>query len=115
MVGVTERCWLSAAIFGLVTAAAVGAVYSSPSSEQWVTTWATAQPLYPEVARQGMKPPPKSTSSSPVPPYPNTLAQETVRMIVRVSTGGDRVRIELANREGGGTGLHRRLTYRPKR
>jgi lysophospholipase L1-like esterase len=48
-----------------------------------------------------MKPPPKSASASPILPYPETLAQETVRMIVRVSTGGDRVRIELANTQGG--------------
>lgn len=94
-----RRC-LTPSVLALLTASAAGVNYANPSSEHWVTTWATAQPLYPDVVPQGMKPPPKAAQGSPISEYPPALSDSTVRMIVRVSTGGHRVRIELANRQG---------------
>ncbi|HEY6455512.1 MAG TPA: SGNH/GDSL hydrolase family protein [Steroidobacteraceae bacterium] len=47
-----------------------------------------------------MKPPPKAAKGSPIVEYPAALSDSTVRMIVRVSTGGHRVRIEIANSHG---------------
>jgi lysophospholipase L1-like esterase len=94
------RRTVSIALLSALAVSATGMPASSVSREQWVTTWATAQPLHPEVGPQGLKPPPKSASASPIAQYPDALANETVRMIVRVSTGGHRVRIELANAQG---------------
>jgi lysophospholipase L1-like esterase len=61
--------------------------------EHWVTTWATAQQL---VAAAG-PPRPARTSGPEASGLPATFADQTVRMIVRVSVGGKRIRIELSN------------------
>jgi lysophospholipase L1-like esterase len=84
----------------LLAGSAAAATQASPLSEQWVTTWATAQPLYPDVVPPGMKPPPKPAKGSPIAEYPSALSAGTVRMIVRASAGGRQVRIELANSHG---------------
>ncbi|MFC3096518.1 SGNH/GDSL hydrolase family protein [Alteraurantiacibacter palmitatis] len=46
--------------------------------------------------------PPSDQPPPPNPrvPYPAVLADQTVRMIARVSTGGDQIRLEFANRNG---------------
>ena len=59
------------------------------AGEHWVTTWATAQQLV-----AGGRP------GGPPANLPETLADQTVRMITRVSLGGRRVRIELSNMVG---------------
>ena len=89
-----------AGIVGVLLAGTAAATQASPLSEQWVTTWATAQPLYPDVVPPGMKPPPKPAHGSPIAEYPSALSAGTVRMIVRASAGGRQVRIELANIHG---------------
>jgi len=86
------------------------------SGDHWVSTWATALQLTPPAARGGGPPPATSTSpSQPVvqPPAPSggprggyrpvpsnipvTLADQTIRMVVRTSLGGTRLRISLSN------------------
>src|ERR1035441_6732438 len=64
--------------------------------EHWVTTWATSPPL----AR--VQPPP----AAPANPDPQQsinargFADQTVRMIVRTSIGGHRLRVKFANAFG---------------
>lgn len=68
---------------------------TSTEPEQWVTTWATAQQLAPTRVAFGGR-----DQAPPPPPQarvPATLADQTVRMIVRASLGGRRVRIRLSN------------------
>ena len=57
--------------------------------EHWVTTWATAQQLVPQPPLPG-----------PGPNVPATLKNQTVRMVVRTSIGGRRVRIQVSNAFG---------------
>lgn len=67
---------------------------ASPN-ERWVTTWATAQQLAPtRVAFGGRSEPPPPPPQARV---PSTLNEQTVRMIVRASLGGNRVRVRLSN------------------
>ena len=70
--------------------------------EHWVATWATAQALAP-VAPLGAPPPrPQAapTRPSPIGPIPETFKNQTVRMVVRTSIGGRRVRVQLSNALG---------------
>jgi lysophospholipase L1-like esterase len=72
------------------------------SGEHWVATWATAQAIAP-VAPLGAPPPPPQaapTRPSPIGPIPETLKNQTVRMVVRTSIGGRRVRVQLSNALG---------------
>jgi lysophospholipase L1-like esterase len=66
------------------------------SSDNWVTTWTTAQML---VAPAG-PPRPARTKGPEASGLPNTFADQTVRMISHVSVGGRRVRVELSNMIG---------------
>src|SRR5450631_3951660 len=74
-------------------------------AERWVSTCATAQVESPMEIPQWAFPPPNNRdpapppppSSSPIPPIPQSLNNQTVRMIVRSSIGGRRVRIQLLN------------------
>jgi lysophospholipase L1-like esterase len=84
--------------------------------EHWVATWATAQqmaPTAPPGGGRGPQPPPAQASSAqastaqpaaanaPRPPQAlRTVDNQTVRMIVRSSIGGRRVRIQLSNAFG---------------
>ena len=76
---------------------------ASPSNEHWVTTWATAQALapVPEIGggsgRAGAR---QSRTPSPIGAIPETFKDQTVRMIVRTSIGGPRVRVQLSNAFG---------------
>ena len=88
------------AIAGLILVAALSspaAQGNPPASpnERWVTTWATAQQLAPtRVAFGGRSEPPPPPPQARV---PSTLKEQTVRMIVRASLGGSRVRVRLSN------------------
>jgi len=66
------------------------------SSDNWVTTWTTAQML---VAPAG-PPRPARTKGPEASNLPNTFADQTVRMISHVSVGGRRIRVELSNMIG---------------
>jgi lysophospholipase L1-like esterase len=72
------------------------------SNEHWVATWATAQAIAP-VAPLGAPPPrPQAAPArpSPIGQIPETLKNQTVRMVVRTSIGGRRVRVQLSNALG---------------
>lgn len=77
----------------------------SQAAERWVSSWATAQELSPPPALKAPPPPPavlKAMTSMPRPiiPYPDALADQTVRMIVQASLGGRAARIQLSNAQG---------------
>ena len=72
----TAICFVASLAFGQTT-------------EHWVATWATAQQL--------MEIPAGGRSGAPPSNLPATFANQTVRMIVRTSLGGSRVRVELSN------------------
>jgi lysophospholipase L1-like esterase len=100
---------------------AVPAVAQNRRGDQWVATWATAlvsRPL-PQGGARGQSPAPAAPQApavsgaapAPAPPAaagggrggfqpPTTLANQTIRQIVRTSIGGKRVRIVLSNAFG---------------
>src|SRR5512138_1086034 len=69
----------------LVSLALVGVVHAQ---DHWVTTWVAA----PQQARAGG--PPGAAAA------PTTFNDQTIRMIVRTSLGGRRVRVTLSNAYG---------------
>src|ERR1700682_710068 len=77
------------------------------AQEHWVATWA-ASPQQPQQPRPPQPPPavPAGTPAPPqqaAPPPPITnFHNQTVRMIVRTSIGGRRVRVQLSNAFGAG-------------
>ena len=66
--------------------------------QHWVATWAAA-PQQPVVIAP---PPPGSNSPGPVFQELKGFHDQTVRMVVRVSLGGRRIRVRLSNAHGGG-------------
>ncbi len=68
----------------------------------WVSAWGTAQQLAPDVMPEWTRPPPVPDHplQSPIPPTPEHLVSQTVRMVVRTTIAGRRVRIRLSNRFG---------------
>jgi lysophospholipase L1-like esterase len=75
------------------------------AGERWVATWGTAQALAVESIPEWVEPPPpelmpKDAPPSPIPPIPDSFANQTVRMIVRASVGGRGLRVTLSNASG---------------
>ena len=72
--------------------------------EHWVATWGTAQQLLVETRPPWVAPPPRAANEPPpvsrIPPFPRSLTDETVRMVVRASVGGRRLRLTLSNAAG---------------
>jgi hypothetical protein len=72
----------------------------------WVATWGTAQQLAAETLPPWVVPPPREPNEPPppplLPPYPKSFRDETVRMIVRTSVGGESLRVTLSNALGVG-------------
>src|SRR5690348_1786366 len=69
--------------------------------DHWVATWTTAQQFLAATSFGRPPGPPRSRGNGPeVSNLPATFADQTVRMIVRVSLGGQRVRVELSNMGG---------------
>jgi lysophospholipase L1-like esterase len=72
--------------------------------QHWVSTWGTAQQLAAETLPAWVVPPPREPNEPPpralLPPYPSSFRDETVRMIVRTSIGGERLRLTLSNALG---------------
>jgi lysophospholipase L1-like esterase len=70
----------------------------------WVATWGTAQQLSAETLPAWVVPPPRTADEPPprtlLPPYPRSFTDETIRMIVRTSIAGDRLRVTLSNAHG---------------
>jgi lysophospholipase L1-like esterase len=82
---------------------ALADAHDANRAEHWVSTWATAQQISAE------PPPPapdtRSATGKPVPPspivpFPSSLKNQTVRMVVRVSIGGPQIRVQLSNAQG---------------
>lgn len=91
---------LSCTTGGWAGAATSGATRTYRTSGNWITTWATAQQLVPEVQRSPPKGPSPAPANSPIPPVPVEIGHQTVRMVVHLSTGGTAVRVQLANAQG---------------
>jgi lysophospholipase L1-like esterase len=93
-------------VLALVVCAAAQAQAPQPvAGEHWVTTWGTAQALAVESIPEWVEPPPpelmpKDAPASPIPPIPDSFANQTVRMIVRASVGGRALRVTLSNASG---------------
>ena len=88
--------------------AASGAA-AADKAEHWVPTWGTAQqlvaatsPFRPPTAPAATAPPPAAPapSATPAPFRVTTLNNQTVRMILRTSIGGRRLRVKLSNAFG---------------
>lgn len=75
---------------------------SQNAAEHWVTSWATAQQLVVSSLGGGRPgtPPPVRRNGPEASNLPPTFADQTVRMIVRTSLGGSRLRVELSNMIG---------------
>jgi lysophospholipase L1-like esterase len=100
--GLRIAAWVA---LGLLASTATPALAQRTSGEHWVATWGTALPLDVETIPDWVEPPPPELrqgppAPSPIPPYPQQLGDQTVRMIVRTSLGGSRVRLTLANSSG---------------
>ena len=109
------------AVAGVFTAGAYIVAAPAPGSgEHWVATWATAEQLAVTGGGRGAAsasgpivgivptpppppPPPPGTPQRrfPIPPTLAGINNQTVRMIVRSSIGGSRVRVRLSNAVGG--------------
>lgn len=72
------------------------ALSQQPAQPRWVTTWATAQLLVRPAT------PPGAAQTAKQPPAAAGFQNQTVRMILRTSIGGDRLRIRLSNAFGSG-------------
>jgi lysophospholipase L1-like esterase len=73
--------------------------------DHWVATWGTAPLLAVESLPSWVEPPPADTlpadpPPSPIPPVPPELRDQTVRMIVRTSIGGEQVRLQFSSAQG---------------
>lgn len=73
--------------------------------DHWVATWTTAQDLARSQPAAPRPPAPAENAATPAPPRPvppgmRGFNNQTVRMIVRTSIGGNRVRIKLASAFG---------------
>jgi len=79
------------------------AVPVEDTAPHWLTTWATAQQLIANIPQSGPPPrsqPPPTALKSPIAPVPDAIDDQTVRMIVHLSAGGSKVRVQLANSHG---------------
>ncbi len=87
---------LTLALIGLRFAGAAALPAQPASNGHWVTTWATSPPL----AR--VQPPPAARANPNPRQSINTrgFSDQTVRMIVRASLGGQRLRVKFANAFG---------------
>jgi lysophospholipase L1-like esterase len=83
----------------------LGLIQAQPKGqERWVATWATAQALVRQAPpRPATTPPDATTAPATTPPEiaARGLNNQTVRMIVRTSIGGSRLRVRLSNAFGG--------------
>ncbi len=71
----------------------------------WVATWGTSPLLAVESLPDWIQPPPADSlpadpPPSPIPPVPAELNDQTVRMVVRTSIGGEGLRLQFSNARG---------------
>jgi lysophospholipase L1-like esterase len=89
----------------LAALASLSPASAQESPEHWIATWGTAQQLAVETQPSWVEPPPRDARTgppppSPIPAFPASFRDETVRMVARASLGGRRVRITLSNALG---------------
>lgn len=87
---------LALAVIGLQFAAAAAFPAQPVRNSHWVTTWATSQPL----AREQQPPAARANPNPRQMIGTRGFTDQTVRMIVRASIGGQRVRVKFANAFG---------------
>ena len=97
---------ISALFFCLITLAQ-GAFSQGQLAQDvhWVATWGTSPLLAVASLPTWIQPPPADQlpadpPPSPIPPVPAVLNDETVRMVVRTSIGGDGLRLQFSNAQG---------------
>jgi lysophospholipase L1-like esterase len=79
----------------LFVAAQASFVRAQSGAETWVGTWATAV-----VSASAPTTPAPPAAGQPAPPPPPSFTDQTLRQIVRVGLGGERIRIVLTNAYG---------------
>ena len=89
----------------VIAAPAATAEKASVNNEHWVPTWGTAQQLIkvtpPPAPSTAAAPPPAAPAAATPPPFRvTTLNNQTVRMVLRTSIAGRRVRVKLSNAYG---------------
>ena len=92
-------------LLALAALASLSPVSAQQAREHWIATWGTAQQLAVETQPSWVEPPPRDAQTgppppSPIPPFPASFRDETLRMIARASLGGRRIRITLSNALG---------------
>jgi lysophospholipase L1-like esterase len=95
-------------VLALIVIFTASTAVAADKPEHWVPTWGTAQqlvattsPFRPANAPATTPPPPAPAPSTTPPPFRvTTLNNQTVRMILRTSIGGRRVRVKLSNAFG---------------
>lgn len=97
-------------LLAALSLALVSMPLQAKDNNRWLESWGTALPLQPPGPSpfgDGPPPapppaPPKDQPAPPNPrvPYPKALEDQTVRMIVRTSVGGEQIRLEFASRNG---------------
>lgn len=83
----------------------LSATVSAQHETHWVATWGSALPLAVAGQPEWMQPPPADSLPadplpSPIPPVPAQLNDQTVRMLVRTSVGGEQLRLQFSNAQG---------------
>jgi len=120
VVGLVSEVCLASAVSMFAAIGLVSAASAAHADEHWTSAWATAQQLAPTVIPKWAKTPPRSgqdhpamvgrqprkglqdppPGDSPIPPIPERLESQTVRMFLRTTVAGSRVRIQMSNAYG---------------
>lgn len=88
-------------LLAAIAALAMAAPLHAAPGERWIESWGTPQPVAPPPPSpfgEGNEPPPPR---APFAAYPRSFADQTIRMVVRTSAGGPRLRLEFANVHSG--------------
>jgi lysophospholipase L1-like esterase len=99
------RRTLAGALVLVAAAAPIQAQAARAPEQAWVSTWATAQQLGP-IPKSDVPPPPAavirqmSALPRPIAPFPPKLDNQTVRMVIRTTIGGAKLRLQLSNASG---------------
>jgi lysophospholipase L1-like esterase len=107
-----RRIALSVCLLAIAVSLAADRAVAQQKGEHWVATWA-ASPQGPRfgfprfvtpppapAANSAQTPPANAPAPPPLFPAPPTLNNQTVRMILKTSIGGHRVRVQLSNAFG---------------
>ncbi len=96
----STRRWLTLALV-LVQPGYFASAQNGNGQQHWVATWA-ASPQQPRVIVPLAPQAPPTTQPNTAPPPIASFTNQTVRMIVHISVGGRRVRVQLSNTFGTG-------------